>query len=240
MILPVLAGAALAGFIQGLTGFAYGLVAMSVWIWFLEPRTVAALVVIGALSGQLTSKIATRSRPMQRRLFPYLAGAGVGVLLGLAILPAIDVAYFQLVVGAFLLIWCPIMLSWHRMPTVSSANPGADAVVGILAGAMAAIGGLSGPLPVLWTSLQRLDKEVQRSIIQDFNFTILSVTFIGYVLSGHIRLEMFITMVYLVPISLMATIIGLAMFRLASQNLFRNIILSILTVSGAILVIFNR
>ena len=42
-------GAIVAGFVQGLSGFAFGLVAMSFWAWTVEPQLAAVLVVFGAL-----------------------------------------------------------------------------------------------------------------------------------------------------------------------------------------------
>jgi hypothetical protein len=47
------AGAAIAGFAQGLSGF--GLTARALWAWTLEPLLAAALSVFGALTGQLVA-----------------------------------------------------------------------------------------------------------------------------------------------------------------------------------------
>ena len=46
-------GAVLGGFVQGLSGFAFGLTATSIWAWALSPRPAAVLAVFGALTGQL-------------------------------------------------------------------------------------------------------------------------------------------------------------------------------------------
>ena len=46
--LIVALGAVAAGFVQGLSGFAFGMVAMSFWAWVLEPRLAAALAAVGA------------------------------------------------------------------------------------------------------------------------------------------------------------------------------------------------
>jgi uncharacterized membrane protein YfcA len=45
-------GAALAGLVQGISGFAFAMVAMSVWVWGLDPRLAAVMAVAGALVGQ--------------------------------------------------------------------------------------------------------------------------------------------------------------------------------------------
>jgi hypothetical protein len=52
-LVPLLAGAALGGFVQGLSGFAFGLVALAVWAWVMEPQVAGPLVVFGSLVGQL-------------------------------------------------------------------------------------------------------------------------------------------------------------------------------------------
>jgi uncharacterized membrane protein YfcA len=58
--LTVALGAMLAGFVQGLSGFAFGLTAMSLWAWTLEPRLAAALVVFGSLLGQIMAAVTVR------------------------------------------------------------------------------------------------------------------------------------------------------------------------------------
>lgn len=53
----VAGGAVLGGFIQGLSGFAFALVAMSIWAWVLDPAVAAVLVVFGATTGQIMGAI---------------------------------------------------------------------------------------------------------------------------------------------------------------------------------------
>ena len=53
-------GAAVAGFVQGLSGFAFSMVAMSFWVWGIDPRVAAVLAVFGSLTGQLVAVFTTR------------------------------------------------------------------------------------------------------------------------------------------------------------------------------------
>ena len=55
--LIVAAGAAVAGFVQGLSGFAFGLVAMGIWAWSLDPLLAGPLVVFGSLIGKLLADV---------------------------------------------------------------------------------------------------------------------------------------------------------------------------------------
>ena len=43
LILTIALGAALAGFVQGLSGFGFGLTAMALWAWTLEPPSPCAV-----------------------------------------------------------------------------------------------------------------------------------------------------------------------------------------------------
>ena len=56
----VVLGAVLAGFVQGLSGFGFGLVAMSIWAWALQPQLAAILAVFGALTGQIIAAVSVR------------------------------------------------------------------------------------------------------------------------------------------------------------------------------------
>ena len=51
-LLLLAGGAAFAGLVQGISGFAFAMVAMSVWVWGIEPRLAAAMAVCGGLLGQ--------------------------------------------------------------------------------------------------------------------------------------------------------------------------------------------
>ena len=60
LYLTIALGAVVAGFVQGLSGFAFGLVAMSFWAWTVDPRLAAVLATAGALTGQLIAAFTVR------------------------------------------------------------------------------------------------------------------------------------------------------------------------------------
>ena len=70
MFFIIALGAAAAGFVQGLSGFAFGMVAMSFWAWVLEPRDAAVLTVFGSLLGQVLSAITVRRGFALAKLLP--------------------------------------------------------------------------------------------------------------------------------------------------------------------------
>lgn len=129
-------GAVVAGFVQGLSGFAFGLVAMSFWAWVLDPKLAAALSVFGALTGQIVAAFSVRRGWDVKRLLPFVLGGLLGIPLGVALLPRLDMNWFKLILGALLVLWCPAMLLSRRLPRVSAGGTPADGVVGLAGGIM--------------------------------------------------------------------------------------------------------
>ncbi|MBT9455795.1 MAG: sulfite exporter TauE/SafE family protein [Burkholderiaceae bacterium] len=235
-LLVVLAvGAAVAGFVQGLSGFAFGMVSMSIWAWTVDPRLAAVMAVFGGLTGQLLAALTVRRGFDWRRLLPFLLGGLVGVPLGTALLPQVNAQAFKAGLGALLVIWCPLMLMARQLPRISIGGRVADAVVGTIGGVMGGLGGFTGAIPTLWCTLRGMDKDAQRAIIQNFNLGALALTMATYVAQGMVTREMLPLFGVVAPAMLVPTLIGTRVYIGISEARFRQIVLSLLTASGAAL-----
>ncbi len=154
---------------QGLSGFGFGLTAMAVWAWALEPRLAAVLAVAGALAGQVLAALTVRRGFDAARLAPFVAGGLLGLPLGLWLLPRLDVPLFRALLGGLLVTWCPLMLLAPRLPRLTRGGRLGDAVSGLAGGMMGGLGGFTGAIPTLWCTLRGFDKDSQRAVIQNFN-----------------------------------------------------------------------
>ncbi|MCJ0763948.1 sulfite exporter TauE/SafE family protein [Variovorax terrae] len=228
----IVLGAAVAGFVQGLSGFAFGLVAMSFWAWVLEPRLAAALVVFGSLTGQLLAVLSVRRGFSLKLLLPFVAGGLVGIPLGVLLLPRLDVTLFKLFLGLVLVIWCPLMLMARELPRVTRGGRLADGVAGAIGGVMGGLGGFTGVAPTLWCTLRGFDKDVQRSVIQNFNLSMLLVTFGVYLATGLITRDTLPLFAVVAPAMLVPTLLGTRLYIGISEAAFRKIVLGLLTASG--------
>jgi len=235
-LLVVLAvGAAAAGFVQGLSGFAFGMVSMSIWAWTVDPRLAAVMAVFGGLTGQLLAALTVRRGFDWRRLLPFLLGGLIGVPLGTALLPQVDAQVFKAGLGALLVVWCPLMLMAGQLPRIAFGGRLADAVVGTIGGVMGGLGGFTGVIPTLWCTLRGMDKDAQRAIIQNFNLGALALTMAAYVAQGMVTREMLPLFGVVGPAMLVPTLIGTRVYIGISEARFRQIVLSLLTASGAAL-----
>ncbi|MDA8446496.1 sulfite exporter TauE/SafE family protein [Paracidovorax valerianellae] len=228
----VVIGAVVAGFVQGLSGFAFSLVAMSFWAWALEPRVAAALAVFGALTGQLLAVASVRRGFDWRVLLPFVLGGFAGIPLGVALLPRIDMAMFKAILGTLLVLWCPAMLMAKRLPRIRKGGRVADGVVGLAGGVMGGLGGFTGALPTLWCTLRGYEKDQQRAVIQNFNLSMLLVTMATYLGTGAVTRDMLPLFAIVAPAMLVPTLLGARLYVGLSEATFRQVVLGLLTASG--------
>ena len=201
-------GAALAGFVQGLSGFAFGLTAMSIWAWVIDPQLAAVLAVIGGLTGQVVAALSVRRGFDLARLAPFLLGGIAGVPLGTALLPHLDIDWFKTGLGGFLVLWCPAMLLSKDLPRITSGGRFADALAGLFGGVGGGLGGFSGTLPTLWCTLRGYERDVQRGIIQNFNLAMLVVTLTAYLVSGLVTRSALPMVAVVLPAMLIPALLG--------------------------------
>src|ERR1700733_11502211 len=89
--LPLFLFATFAGaFVAGVSGFAFGLVAASIWLYILTPLQSAILVIAFGLVVQGYSVWKLRRTLDWQRLWPFVAGAALGVPAGGAPLTPLD------------------------------------------------------------------------------------------------------------------------------------------------------
>ncbi|RJF92024.1 sulfite exporter TauE/SafE family protein [Noviherbaspirillum saxi] len=231
-ILIVILGAVVAGFVQGLSGFAFGLVAMSFWAWAIDPRLAAAMAVFGGLTGQIVAVFTVRRRMDLKLLLPFILGGLVGIPIGVGILPHLNIQLFKATLGTILVVWCPIMLFAHRLRRIEAGGSLANGIVGVLGGMMGGLGGFSGTIPTLWCTLKRFDKSEQRSVIQNFNLAVLFVTMLIYVSTGVVNADMIPMFVIVGPAMLIPSLLGARLYIGMSETNFRKLVLGLLTASG--------
>lgn len=229
-------GACLAGFVQGLTGFAFALIAMSFWVWILPPQISAPLVVFASLWCHIISLSKEQALHFDRSLvYVYMITGLIGVPMGTWLLNMINADYFKMVLGIFLVIWCPIMYFAPQLKRVQQLDYKADATIGFLGGVLGGLGGFCGALPSAWLMLKNLPKHQQRYILRHFNFSIQLFTMIIYIWQGNITTPLYTYFAMLIIAISIPALFGAQLFYKISEQRFKQIILSLLFASGLIL-----
>ena len=236
-LMLLVAGAAVAGFVQGVSGFAFGMVSLSIWAWGIEPRLAVVLSVAGGLSGQVLSAFTVRRGLQIATLWPYLAGALAGIPLGVLVIPWLDAGSFRLGLGVILLVFCPLMLLADRLPAITAGGRLADGLAGLAGGVMGGLGGFTGVVPSLWATLRRYDKDLQRAVLQNFNLAALAVTLASYVATGIATAAVLPALAVVLPALIIPSLLGARVYRGLSPLAFRRVVLLLLSVAGAAMVL---
>jgi len=148
---------------RALSGFAFGLVAASIWLYILTPLQTATLIIAFGLIVQGYSVWKLRRSLDWKKLWPFVAGAALGVPVGVSILTWANPAHVRAGVGAFLVLYSLYALLRPTIAPVKAGGTVADAGVGFLNGVLGGITGLAGILVTIWCGLRGWPKDVQRT-----------------------------------------------------------------------------
>ncbi|MDP1866732.1 MAG: sulfite exporter TauE/SafE family protein [Bradyrhizobium sp.] len=230
-LLATFAGALVAG----LSGFAFGLVAASIWLYILTPLQTATLISAFGLIVQGYAVWKLRRALDWTKLWPFVLGAAIGVPVGVFILTWANPAHVRMSVGVFLIFYSCYALFRPAIPPVKTVSPVVDAGVGFLNGALGGMTGLAGILVTMWCGLRGWPKDVQRTVFQPVAVAtfLMSALWIGA--RGAITPDTVKLFLIGLPALLAGTWLGLKLYGRLDEAAFRKVVLMLLLASGILL-----
>ncbi|MBB5214424.1 sulfite exporter TauE/SafE family protein [Parapusillimonas granuli] len=237
MLIEILLVGAVSGFIQGLSGFAFGLVATSMWAWMMEPQRVVPLVVMGSFVGQCVSILSVRHEIRFARVRPFIVGGVIGILMGAALLHALNANSFRAIFGIFLVVYSSVMLLMKQLPKIQKVAWGADSVIGWISGALSGACGMGGPPITLWCSLRGWSTISQRATFQAFFITMQMLLLLVYAWQGIIDKPLLISFAWLVPVIMLTSWSGSRVGRHFGDVQFQKIVFGLLLLSGIVMLL---
>jgi uncharacterized membrane protein YfcA len=232
-----LLGTFAAAFVTGLAGFAFGMVAASIWLFALPPAQTATLIVAYALLVQGYATWRLRHAIDYRRLVPFVVGSALGIPVGIAILEYVRPAYVRTIVGVLLIAFSLYNLARPKFAAVKRLGRAGDGAVGILNGVLAGSTGLGGIAPVVWTTIRGWTRDEQRGVHQPTAFAtfVMSIAALG----GAGLLTRATTHLFLIglPALVAGSLLGWALYGRLDEAVFRKIVLVVLLVAGSAIVV---
>jgi uncharacterized protein len=233
--IPLFLFATFAGaFVAGLSGFAFGLVAASLWLYILTPVQSATLIIGFGLLVQGYSVWKLREALDWQRLWPFIAGAAIGVPAGVTLLTWSDPRSVRIAVGIILILYS--LYAFFR-PALKFSGGGrtSDAAVGFFNGVLGGLTGLAGILVTIWCNLRGWPKDVQRTVFQPVAVAIFLMSALWLGAKGAVSLDTTKFFVMGLPCVIAGTWLGLKLFGRIDEATFRKIVLALLFVSGVTL-----
>ena len=236
--LPIVLLATFAGaLIAGLSGFAFGLVAASIWLYILTPLQTAALIIAFGLIVQGYSVWKLRGALDWKKLWPFVTGAALGVPAGVSVLTWANPAHVRMGVGGFLVLYSLYALLRPAIAPVKAGGAAADAAVGFLNGVLGGITGLAGILVTIWCGLRGWPKDGQRTVFQPVAVAIFLMSAVWIGARGAITADMIKLFLTGLPALFAGTWLGLKLYGRLDEAAFRKVVLVLLLASGVVLIV---
>jgi uncharacterized membrane protein YfcA len=218
--------------VAGLSGFAFGLVAASIWLYILTPLQTATLIVAFGLIVQGYSVWKLRHALDWRKLWPFIAGAAIGVPVGIFILGWANPAHVRAGIGVFLILYSLYALLRPSLPPVTKGGAAADAGVGFANGVLGGITGLAGILVTIWCGLRGWPKDQQRAVFQPVAVAIFAMSAAWFGVKGAVSADTVRLFLFGLPALLAGIWLGMKLYGRLDEAAFRKVVLMLLLASG--------
>ena len=228
-------GAFAGGFVAGLAGFGTALMALGIWLYVLPPSDAVPLILICSVVAQSWTLPSLWRSFDFTLIWPFVIGGLIGVPLGTLLVAQADPNAFKLTVGVFLLLF-PLALYFSKPMAFRFGGRPADAAIGFAGGILGALAGLSGPLPILWATIRGWGKDERRGIFQTYNWTVLFAALCLQAASGLIAGHVIWLALLAFPGTILGAWLGARCYHAMSDRNFRDVVLSLLFLSGVALV----
>jgi uncharacterized membrane protein YfcA len=238
--LLIVAGSFVGGFVNGLTGFGTALTAMPCFLLAVSPATAAMLAAALSVAGHVQTLPAIWRYINWPRALPLIGGGLIGLPCGTLMLPQVSVPLFKLFVGLVLIGYCSFMLLGGARLKVSGTGRRSDVAIGVGGGVMAGLSALSGPLPIIWASLQGWSKDERRGVFQAYNFMVLAAMLAASTVAGLMTSEFARALAWGLPGAVSGTFIGVRVYRRLDDRRFDRLVLALLLVAGIALVVSSQ
>ncbi len=233
----LVAGAAAGGFINGLAGFGTALLALGFWLQIMPPVSAVSIVVImsvvSGLQGAWVVRRAIFDQP--KRLARFLIPGVLGVPLGVAALSTLDPQDLKIAIGSMMVLYGGFFSLRKTLPKFDHPTPITDSIVGFLGGILGGAASLSGALPTMWCSMRTWSKSETRAVLQPYNIIILVLAAFVFLQRGNYTWDVVKQMLLALPVTLLFAQMGIAVFKRLSDDQFRRLLITMMFVSGIIL-----
>jgi uncharacterized membrane protein YfcA len=225
------AGTFTAALVTGVAGFAFGIVAAAVWLYFLSPAQTTALIVAYGLIVQGISVWKLRRSIKLVRLVPFLLGGAIGVPIGVELLRWTAPATLRLSIGIVLILFSLYSLVRPQMAPMT-AGKAADGAIGVLNGIIGGATGLAGIVLTIWCTLRGWPRDEQRTVFQPVGVAVFLMTGFWLGGTGLIGADTLRLFVIGLPVLFAGTWVGLRLYARLDEAGFRKVVLGLLLISG--------
>ncbi|MCE4226927.1 sulfite exporter TauE/SafE family protein [Methylobacterium sp. C25] len=221
-----------AGFISGLTGFAFSLIASGILLTIKPPIEAAALVLICSILSNVIAIVRLKTAPPWPTALAMILPGFLGAPIGIVLLHELRPTAIKIAIGVFLIAYASFLACLRPDFHVKVRGLWVDGAVGFVGGILGGIAGLSGALPTAWSMVRDWEPRIQRAVYQSFTLVMQIWSLAILALYDPFPPELVDDLKVGIPVVLVSVLLGLALFSRINQKIFRSVVLALLAVLG--------
>ena len=236
VIIAISCAVALAGCVQGLSGFGSGLVLVSTVPWFVDITVAVPFAAVFSYLTVLTMAWRHWQEVRFRYALPLILGLFPGIPIGVRFLKGVDPLYATAALGVILIAygaWSLFGRSEHAVRVSPKWGPLFGVTGGILGGAFNS----SGPPVVLYATLQDWSKGETVGTLQAFFLCQGALTLSALTYEGLINVQTLTWNLYLLPMLIVGLWVGDKLHHRIDDQTFRRVVMiGLMLMGGAFLI----
>jgi len=226
-----------AGFLQGLTGFGFGLIALPLLSLFLPIQMIVPLVIMLALFINLTLAVQLRRSAHMKTIATLLIGTLPGIPMGIYMLKHVPPAYLAIMVGVLMVSFTSYQL--FAKPAPRPLGLPVTLFAGLTSGVLTGSLSTGGPPIIVYMAMQPWTKDEAKGSLACYFLISGIVTVSSHAASGIITRDVMVHFAYMLPAMLAGVYSGMYTYKRISDHGYRKLAIILVLLLGIMMVARN-
>ena len=237
-ILIMLLGISVGGFLKGVISFGFPLIALPILSLALPPKPAIFLLFFSLIFVNIR-EIKIKNWKSYKKITPLALGIFIGIIFGSVIFHNVDSKFISKTIGVTIIMSAIINFYGIKISKTLLENKIFSIIYGLCSGIIGGMTTIVGPLIVIYLVSLNLKKEIFSELVSLSVFSTLAPLYGIFFIYQKVTINDFFVSAILVIPAILMQFLGFKIRRIIPQSVFKNIILVILIIIGALVLFKN-